>query len=181
MSSTPGKVNGEWEFASNGKSNHDHSHRRSGSWGGWWSLPFGMLGPIFASLLGIVVIIIGIFSLKLVNVLFQSALISLFISSVSANLHWFFIFSLFMGYCDFFIRRSYFFYMLLSPAGNAASFTFACWIIAWIIKVVGLFAGIAVLGQIAALMRANLLAIFAAILAIGYFSVALSHVFRRKE
>jgi hypothetical protein len=180
MGENAGKVDGEWEFASNGKiPNHSHP-RRFGSWGGWWSIPIGMLGPIFGSVLGIVFIVLGLLLLKLLNVIFQSALISLFMASVSANLHWFFIFSLFMGYCDFFIHRSYFFYALLWPASNAAGFTFASWILAWAFKVVGQFSGVALIFQIGSLVRANLAAIFALVLLLGYLSVALRHFGARR-
>jgi hypothetical protein len=171
------KVQGVWSH----QGTQEWQRTRKSGFGSWWFLPLGLLGPVLGSIIGIVLIIFGLWALKFINILFQSALIALFISSVSANLHYFFAFSLFAGFCEYFIRRSYFSYLILWPISTAASFAFSAWVLAWIFRAIGTFSNASMLYGVGAFLRLNLAGIFLAALALGFIFVGMGHFFPRPK
>jgi hypothetical protein len=170
-------VQGEWKHP--GSASH-----QQGKGIRWWFLPLellGMIGPLIGAIIGLAIVVIGIWALSLANAIFQSLFISLMIAAVERNLALFFACSLVMGYCDYFARRFYAGRALLWPVGNAVGFAFSAWIIAWVFKTVGALANVLFLSQIGDLLRGNLLLVFALVLALGYFSVAARHFAMKKR
>jgi hypothetical protein len=168
-------VQGEWKHPGS-------ASPQTGKWLRWWSLPLellGLLGPLIGAAIGLAIVVIAIWALALANAIFQSLFVSLMIAAVERNLALFFACSLIMGYGDYFARRFYMAYMLLGPLGGAIGFAFSAWMIAWVFKTVGALAGVPLLSYIGALLRDNLLPVFALVLLLGYFSAAVRHFSRR--
>ena len=144
-------------------------------WGwGWIFFPFGLIGPAIGAVIGIIFIIISLWTLKFVNVAVQSQFISLMISAVTANIWVFFLFSLAMGYLDYLIKRSPLAFFTLYPVSNAAGITFAAWILSWVFRTVGAFSGVGALLSLGTLARANLAWIFVIFLILGYLSLSVA-------
>lgn len=143
-----------------------------------WFLPLGLLGPLIGSAIWMVFIVLMLWALKLANIIFQSAFISLLVNSVATNLQWFLVFSLVIGYIDFFARRFQPAGIWLFPVSNAVGATFSAWIVAWIFRAVGTLAGVQILFDMGALLRANLLVVFAVFLALGALMLESRRMFR---
>ena len=177
MPDQPKKVHGEWNY--------------SGQWNewkakpafNWWFLPLevlGLLGPLIGAVVSIIITIACLWAVKAANVIFQSELLSLMIGAVDRNIAWFFISPLVIGYCQHFAKRFYAGYLICLPLGNAVSFAFSMWIAAWVFRTIGALAGVALLSQIGAGVRENLLLVFALVLLLGYVSVARVHLARSR-
>lgn len=148
-----------------------HPGRWNWHWNSWWFWPFallGLLGPLIGSVIWVIMIIVGLWVLRAANFVLMSGFISLLISAVSANLQWFFAVSLFLGYCDFAMRRAAGAFWFIWPVSNAVSFTFSVWIVAWVFRVIGSSAGAGALAGIGVFLRQNLLPVFLLVLALGY-------------
>jgi hypothetical protein len=168
------KAHGTWSYPGQGNEGH---------WFGWGFLPLellGMLGPLIGAAVSLIITIICLWALKFTNVIFQSEFLSIMIGAADRNISWFFIVPLIVGYCQYFARRFYAGFALLMPIGNATSFTFSMWIIAWVFRTIGALANELFLSQIGAFLRANLAPIFAIVLVLGYLSVALRHFARSR-
>jgi hypothetical protein len=136
-----------------------------------WFLPLGLLGPIIGTAIWIIMIVIGVWALKLANMALQSAFLSLMASAVLSNLQWFFVFSLVIGYIDFFSKKFQPAGIYLFPFSNAFGAAFSAWIVAWIFRTIGLLAGASVLFDIGVALRANLLIVFAVFLVLGALAI----------
>ncbi|MFA5357845.1 MAG: hypothetical protein WC308_02885 [archaeon] len=132
-----------------------------------WS-PFGLLGPVIGSIIGIIVLVIGIFLLNFFNIFVGSTFISAFSSFLSGNIQWFFLISLFFGYGKYVSRLVYPIGWLLSPLLGSAGFTFALWIIAEILKATNVSAQISFIGSASNFIINNLLPIFLVLLVLSY-------------
>ena len=174
MSGQAKKVHGTWSYP---------GQENGRQWFNWWFLPLeilGVLGPLIGAVISLIITIICLWIVKFANVIFQSEFLSLMIGAVDRNIAWFLAVPLAIGYCQYFARRFYAGYVLLLPIGNAAGFTFSMWIIAWVLRTVGTFSNAALLFQIGAGVRENLLPIFAIVLLLGYFPVAFRHLARQR-
>lgn len=156
------KAHGEW--------NHPWAANAGRHWN-IWSLPLGLIGPLIGTAIWVVFIIIGLWILKFANAAFQSTFVTLLINAVAANLQWFLVVSLAIGYIDFFSRKFQPAGLWLFPLSNAIGATFSAWIVAWIFRTIGTLAGVPVLTDIGVLIRANLLIVFAVFLALGALMV----------
>ncbi len=158
----PQPAKGEWK--------HPWAAQAGKQWS-FWFLPLGLLGPLIGSTVWIIFIVIGMWLLKFANVVLQSAFLTLLINSVIANLQWFFIASLAIGYLDFFAKKFQPAGIYLFPFMNATGATFSSWIVAWIFRTVGAMAGIAFLTDIGVALRANLAIVFAIFLVLGALAI----------
>ena len=142
---------------------------------GWrsWLWPIGLLGPLIGSIISIVILIAILWGLKFTNAILQSDFITQIISSVGENITLFFVFFLFTSYAKFFMMRSRAAFMLLHPLSEAASTLFAAWILGWLLSYSGEVTNVPLVAQAGGLISANLLPIFAAVLVLGYLSIAM--------
>lgn len=142
---------------------------------GWrsWLWPIGLLGPLIGSIISIVILIGVLWGLKFTNVILQSEFITQIISSVGENIALFFVFFLFTSYAKFFMMRSRTAYMLLHPLSEAAAVLFTAWILGWLLGYAGEVTNVPLVAQAGGLISANLLPIFAAVLVLGYLSIAM--------
>jgi len=127
---------------------------------------------MISSLAWLVFIVAGLWALKFLNAVLQSAFISLLMNSALNNLHWFFVASLATGYLEYFSRKFPPSGLALWPFSSAIGATFSAWILAWIFRAVGTMSSVDALVQIGTLLRANLLFVFIFFLAFGFISVA---------
>ena len=139
----------------------------------------GLLGPLLGSIVWMVFLIAGLWVLKAANTVLVSGFITLMIGAVVANLQWFFAVSLFLGYCDYFMKTFQEIAFAVWPLSSSVAFTFSVWIVAWIFRVIGSSAGVGVLSGFGFWLRANLILIFAAVLVLDYAMVALWGMRRR--
>lgn len=144
-----------------------------------WFLPIGLIGPLIGSAVWMIFIVIGLWALKLVNIVFQSAFIALLANAVMNNLQWFLAVSLITGYLDFFFRKFQPAGLYLFPVSNAVGATFSAWIAAWIFRTIGAMANVPVLFDIGAALRANLLIVFAIFLVLGALMIEGRRMFWR--
>jgi len=149
----------------------------------YWLLPFeilGLLGPLIGAAVSLFITIIWLWAVKFANVIFQSEFLSRMIAAVDRNIVWFFIVPLLIGYCQHFAKRFYAGYLVCMPIGNAIGFAFSTWMLAWIIREIGMMANIAFLLQAGLGVRENIPLIFALVLLLGYISVARMHLARAR-
>lgn len=160
----PSHAKGEW--------NHPASAagQASRQWSLWF-LPLGIMGPLIGSAVWIIFIVLGMWILKFANLVLQSAFVTLLVNSVIANLQWFFIASLIIGYLDFFAKKFQPAGIYLFPFMNATGATFSAWIVSWIFRAIGTMAGIAFLTDIGVALRANLAIVFAVFLVLGALAI----------
>jgi|GEM_PF-1202933 len=148
-------------------------HAQPNGFGHLWSLPFGLLGPLLGAALSLLLVFILMWVLKIVNVVFQSALVSLMFNSVMANLQWFFAAFLAIGYLGYFSRFSLRAALVLQPFSSAVGTTFFAWMAAWLLRAVGTMAGIGFLSQAGNALGGNLPTIFFIFLALGFVASAM--------
>lgn len=144
---------------------------------GWWFWPFGIIGPLFGSIIGIIFILFGVWALDFFNATLHSAFISMLTSAVLNNLQWFLAFSLFVGYASFFARAIPPSRWVLRPAKTGAEFSFAAWILAWVLRAIGIFSGPAALVQVGILLRSNLVLIFLFGAILGFIGLMMRRAF----
>ncbi len=143
-------------------------------WLKWWFLPveiLGLIGPLIGAVISLLITLACVWLLQFVNVMLQSELLTLMVAAVYRNITLFFAVPLVIGYCQYFARRFYVGFALLWPVGNAVGFAFSMWILAWLLRTIGMFANVLLLSQIGCFLRENLLPIFVLVLALGYLTV----------
>lgn len=155
--------------------------RRGRRWGesgrNWWFRTFGFVGPLIASIVGIVLLAVGIFVLKFVNFILGSAFILALADFLYANIALFFAVFLFTNYNEYFSRRFWKTYWMISPIMTGVSLVVAFWIIAWMITLINIVPKLAVLNTIANLINANLLTLFVVVFALGYIFMFIGKTF----
>lgn len=177
------KVTGEWEHSSKMEERHEdwERARRGNPFSKLTILDSGFLGPAFGTVFFLIILVALLWALKFANMVLQSATITILMESVINNLQWFFLFSIFVGYCDYFTQRTYAGYIVLWPIANAARVAFTVWILAWIFRVAGAALGSGLLFEVGVAARSSLAEIAAVFLVLGYAYVAAMAFLLRKR
>lgn len=155
--------------------------RRGREWGrhgrSWWFTTFGIAGPLIASVVGIIFLIIAIIVLKIANFVLGSSFITAIGDFLYANVYIFFAIFLFTNYNEYFSKRFRSTYWMITPITAGVSLVVAFWIIAWVLTLVNTVPHLAVLSTIASFINANLLTLFVIVFVLGYVFVVIGRMF----
>jgi len=95
----------------------------------WWHRTFGLAGPFLSSILGIVILALGIWIVNFANMPIGSSFLANVSSFLTSNLGLFFLIILLFSYASYFSRHHPQGYRPFSPLGAAAGLTIAFWIV----------------------------------------------------
>ena len=140
----------------------------------YWSGGPGPLGPLFGSIVGIVLVSLGIWIINGFNVSFSNNLISSIAAFLYNNLAWIFLIFMFSGYKEYMANRFYKTYWIISPIMSGISAVIIFWILAWVIGLTGLYTGTLFLTYVSNVINNNLNWIFFFVGFIGYIREMLS-------
>jgi hypothetical protein len=101
---------------------------------GWWFRSFGVIGPLFGTIFGIVCLLIGLWLLTIVNLPFGSTFLAGFIALIINNLQWFFVLFLFNGYTEYLEGRYPATYKPFAPLIKGVKTAIGFWILIWLIS-----------------------------------------------
>jgi hypothetical protein len=155
--------------------------RRGREWGrhgrNWWYMHFGFAGPLIASVVGIILLVVAIVILKIVNFVLGSSFITAIAGFLYANIYLFFGIFLFTNYNEYFSKHFRSAYWMITPVTAGISLVIAFWIIASMLTLINVVPHLAILTTIANFINANLLTIFVIVLVLGYVFVIIGRMF----
>jgi len=140
-------------------------------WKNWWFETFGFVGPLIGSIIGLVFLVIGVFVLKFFNFFLGSSFVSAITDFLFTNLGLFFAIFLFSSYNEYFSKKHWENYWIVTPITTGISLVIAFWIIAAAITLINTVPKFTILSTIANFISANLLTIFVVVFVIGYVVV----------
>lgn len=130
--------------------------------------PFGFIGPFIGSVMSVVCLALGAWLAKIVGILLASEFILSLSNFIFANIHWFFLASLFFGYSGYFSRRHGLMQWILSPIIAGIGTTIVVWIGILMLNMANVFAKSSIIAAAASFLYANLAGIFVLVLVLGY-------------
>lgn len=134
----------------------------------WWYHHFGFVGPLIASIFGIIGIALAIIVLKLLNVVIGSTFIIAVANFLFTYLPLLFAISLFYGYNEYFSKRYWKNYWIISPLTTAVSVGIAIWIAVWVLNLLNTVPQSRTIASVANFLSVNLLTIVGIVLVAGY-------------
>lgn len=134
----------------------------------WWYHQFGFVGPLIASIFGIIGIGLAIIVLKILNVVIGSSFIVAVAEFLFTYLPILFAISLFYGYNEYFSKRYSKHYWIISPLTTAVSVVIAIWFAVWALNLLNVVPQSHLIASVANFLSVNLLTIFGIVLVAGY-------------
>ena len=137
---------------------------------GWWFYTFGFIGPLISSIIGILFLVIAIWFLNFANIHLFNSFISMLSDFLFSNIQFFFLASLFFGYCKYFSMRYEKNYWTVSPIVNGLNAIFVIWILVSMFIMVGAYTMTDIITNFSAFILRILWILFALFTLIGYLS-----------
>ena len=134
----------------------------------WWIITFGFIGPLLGSIINIIFIAIAIVILNFINSFALNSFIFLLSNFFSMYIYWFFLASLFFGYCNYLSIKYQRRYWLISPIVNSLNIIFVIWIIASIFNIIGIYVNAAAITAFSGFVLVSLLALLSIFIVLGY-------------
>ena len=134
----------------------------------WWIITFGFIGPLLGSIINIIFIAIAIVILNFINSFTLNTFIFLLSNFLSIYIYWFFLASLFFGYCNYLSIKYHKRYWLISPIVNSLNIIFVIWIIASIFNIIGIYINSAGITAFSNFVLVSLLALLSIFIVLGY-------------
>ena len=134
----------------------------------WWIVTFGFIGPLLGSIINIIFIAITIVILNFINSFTLNTFIFLLSNFLSIYIYWFFLASLFFGYCNYLPVKYHKRYWLISPIVNSLNIIFVIWIIASIFNIIGIYVNSAGITAFSNFVLVSLLALLSIFIVLGY-------------
>jgi hypothetical protein len=134
----------------------------------WWIITFGFIGPLLGSIINIIFITIAIVFLNFINSFALNTFIFLLSNFFSMNIYWFFLASLFFGYCNYLSIKYHKRYWLIFPIVNSLNIIFVIWIIASIFNIIGIYISAAAITAFSSFVLVSLLALLSIFIVFGY-------------
>ena len=144
----------------------------------WWFRTFGLIGPLFGSILSIIFLAFVIWMLGLINLPLGSGFISIISEFLFKNLHFFFAAFLFFGYSDYLSKKYSKTYWIISPIVTGIGIIIIIWIGIWILNLINSYAGIGLITSLTQFLSLNLGAIFFIFLVLGYLIVIIKKMIK---
>ena len=151
-----------------GKNFGEHMERHGKRWEDRWFYSFGYIGPLIGSIFGIIFFAFGIILLNFINMHLRSVFILMLSNFFSTNIQWFFLASLFFGYCNYFSRRYSKRIWIVSPIINSLRAIFVIWILVSIFILISVYTNVNVITNFSNFIYEGLLPILLMLILIGY-------------
>jgi hypothetical protein len=142
-----------------------------------WISTFGLIGPLLGSIFSIIFIAIGLWILNFINSFVLNVFISMLSSFFFTKIYWFFLASLFFGYCNYLSLRHPKNWWLVSPVVNSLNIVFVIWILASIFNLIGTFTSSIAITSFSNFVLVSLLALLSIFIVIGYVFEIVKKIF----
>jgi hypothetical protein len=146
-------------------------------WRERWFWSWGLLGPLIASIFGIIGLVILVWIIKFINLPLGNNFLSALSNFILGNLYWFFAASLFFGYNNYFARRMRKTYWIVSPITTAICVVIALWIAILTLNFINTFAALKVIAYTASILYSLMFILFVLFIVFGYVLIAVKKVF----
>lgn len=143
----------------------------------WWYERFGFMGPLLGSIVNIIFLSIGIWILNFINSFVLNVFISMLSSFFFTKIYWFFLASLFFGYCNYLSTRHPKGWWLVSPVVNSLNIVFVIWILASIFNLIGTYTSSIAITSFSNFVLVSLLALLSIFIVIGYIFEIVKKIF----
>ena len=139
----------------------------------WYHRTFGPVGPLISSVLGVLMVGLGILAITLINFPLDSAFLEAIKVFLADNLGVFFGIFLFFSYSSYFSRAAPKAYRPFYPLIIAISLTIAAWMLSTVLLIANAFIGWAFLTTLSMFILDNLFWILGGLVVIGYIAYAI--------
>lgn len=147
-----------------------HGRETERKYRSWWFYTFDFIGPLISSIIRVIFLVIAIWFLNFVNIHLSNSFISMLSDFLYSNIQFFFLASLFFGYCKYLSMRYEQKYWIVSPVINGLNAIFVIWILASIFIMVGAYTMTDIITNFSYLVLRALWFLFALFVLIGYIS-----------
>jgi hypothetical protein len=134
----------------------------------WGFRVFGFVGPLIASVFGMVVIMIFAWLAMFTGIVSGMGFFSTFSRFLSSNIYWFFALFLFLGYSDYFSKRFKKTYWVVSPLVSGIGFLFVIWIAIWTLNTINVYTNTVFVGFLSNLLYSNMVNILFIFIILDY-------------
>jgi len=140
-------------------------------WNSWFHNTFGAVGPLLSSILGIIILAIGIRALALINFGLGSAILQSLHDFLLSHMGMFFLVFLFFSYASYVSKSSERGFRTVKPTISALGIVVSLWIAIKAFEAVNVHMQIQVLGSIARFVEGTLFWIFWLAMIVGYVAL----------
>jgi len=156
-----------------GRKTHERVRKGDFTYDNWFYRTFGVIGPLFSSVFGLLVLLFFVWILENSALFLGSNILFALHDFIYANMEILFLMLLFFSYTSYFSRHYPKIYLPLSPIVKAISATVFLWIVAGAIEAINLYKGNDVLNAIALFIDSSLPWLFAFFVFVGYIILIL--------
>jgi phage shock protein C len=156
-----------------GRKTHERVRRGDFTYDSWYSRTFGVIGPLFSSVFGLIVLLFFVWILENSALFLGSNILFALHDFIYENLEILFLMLLFFSYSSYFSRHYPKIYLPVSPIVKAISATVFLWIVAGAIEAINVYKGNDVLNAIVLFIDSSLVWLFAFFIFIGYIILIL--------
>ena len=134
----------------------------------WFYRTFGVMGPLFSSIFGLLVLVFFVWLLKNAAIFLNSSILFALHDFISANLEALFLILLLFSYISYLSRHHPKVYLPFSPITKALGITIFLWIVGGSIQAINTYKSVELLDIIASLINRSLFWLFAFFVFVGY-------------